>query len=429
MGLFSQEQIEQITSIAKQSQTVVESKKSQSSRGMTAKLAEISKVVQEYFKDSNARLITTASELEQYVSRVIEYGYCAVDTETTGLDRIHDTIVGFSMYYPGEPEVYIPCNHRVPIFDEPYPNQLSYDTVHDILLPIPESSTKIIFANADFDLSMIFKDFNIDFLPNFYYDVILAWRCIKEDERDNALKSLYNKYVLKGAGSPMKFRDFFPPDLFPYCKPEVAKLYAANDAKITFDLFKWQLPYLLKENKRCIDRNLGAIADLVWGVEFPLVHVCQKMHRQGIYLEQSVADRLRIKYANEMAKEEAKLRQIIQELMVDPRYHAKTKPPFKTVDAFNYDSPIDVKWLCYDLLGLESSKTGGTGKEILGTFNLPVTNQILKCRSLGTLISTFVEKLPNAVAPDGKIHCQFKQIGADTGRFSSASPKAYWAVA
>ena len=47
---------------------------------------------------------------------------------------------------------------------------------------------------------------------------------------------------------------------------------------------------------------------------------------------------------------------------------------------------------------------------------------MLKVRSLVTLIGTFVDKLPKATTPDSRIHAQFKQIGAGTGRMSSAEP-------
>ena len=84
---------------------------------------------------------------------------------------------------------------------------------------------------------MIYKDFKVDTIPAFYYDVILAWRCIQENEKDNTLKGLYAKYVKEGKVDPQKFSDFFPVKLFPYCKPEIAALYAANDARITYELF------------------------------------------------------------------------------------------------------------------------------------------------------------------------------------------------
>lgn len=153
-----------------------------------------------------------------------------------------------------------------------------------------------------------------------------------------------------------------------------------------------------------------------------MIAICQRMHRRGIYLEQSAADMLKGKYLPQCDEEHRKLRQMVQELIDDPKYSAFAKPPFSSSNEFNPNSVSHVKWLCYDLLKLDGGKKGGTGKEILGTFNLPVTNQILKCRSLVTLIGTFVEKLPNSTSGDSRIHCQFKQMGADTGRMSSAEP-------
>ena len=413
MGLFNKVQMEKINAAAKKSQQLAEPKKSVSRKSINADLNRISQQVIEYFKDSKARLITSVEQLHDYVSRMAEYGIGGIDTETTGLDRLKDYIVGFSLYFPNDVEVYIPCRHIVPIFDEPYPNQLTYEEIRNELQILVDAKTKLVFANADFDLAMIYKDFKIDFIDNCYYDVIIAWRCLKENERDNTLKGLYNKYPLKGKGDPMKFRDFFSPELFPYVKPDVAKLYAANDAKITYELFLWQLPYITKNNPKCKKHHFEAIADLVWGVEFPMIAVCQRMHRRGIYLEQSAAEMLKRKYLPQCDEEHRKLRQMVQELMDDPKYTASAKPPFSSSSEFNPNSVPHVKWLCYDLLKLDGGKKGGTGKEVLSTFNLPVTKQILKCRSLVTLIGTFVEKLPNSTSSDSRIHCQFKQLGAD----------------
>ena len=128
MGLFSQDQMDQINAVAAKSKEVL--KPIQVSKSITSNQHEIeesTRAVLEYFKDSPAILITTSEELHDYITKAIESGYCAIDTETTGLDRIHDTIVGFSLYYPGGVECYIPCKHLVPIFETPYKNQLSYE--------------------------------------------------------------------------------------------------------------------------------------------------------------------------------------------------------------------------------------------------------------------------------------------------------------
>ena len=241
MPLFSKAVRAQVDAIAAKSrETLQETKKSKSANSVSTELRHLSKIVQDYFKDSKAICIRTKQELHDYVTKCIESGYAGIDTETTGLDRIHDWVVGASLYYPGESSVecYIPMKHLVPIFDKPYDNQLTYREVGEEFQRLANAKTKMIFANADFDLSMIWKDLKVDFNEACYFDVILAWRCLKENEPRNDLKSLYNKYVLRGKGDPKRFSDFFTPQLFPYCDPEIAKLYAANDAKITFELFK-----------------------------------------------------------------------------------------------------------------------------------------------------------------------------------------------
>lgn len=428
MGLFSKVQMEQIQAAAKKSAQPKEpTKKKTSAKSINAKVDAISAKVLEHFKDSKAELISTPEQLHEYITKMCEKGIGAIDTETTGLDRIHDTIVGVSLYYPGGVECYIPIKHRIPIFEEYYKDQLTYKQVGTELQRLVDSKCKLIFANADFDLAMIFKDLKVDLIPVCFYDVILAWRCIKENEKDNSLKGLYTKYVVKGAIDRMKFSDFFTPELFPYCKPQIAKLYAAADAIYTYELFVWQLPYIQKDNLKCQKYHFEAIADLIWGLEFPMMTVCQNMHRRGIYLEQSVAAMLRTKYDAISEKEHTKLREMVRDIMSDTKYRSAVKCPFSSYKDFNPNSIPHVAWLCYDLMKLGDGKNRATGKEVIGLFGEPVTKQILKCRSLVTLIGTFVDKLPNAVGEDKKVHCTFRSIGASTGRMSSADPKqAYW---
>ena len=423
MKLFTESQIDKINKIAEKSKETLSPVKSVNVKSINSDLNEMSQKVLEYFKDSDAILITTETDLHDYITKCIEFGYAGIDTETTGLDRIHDTIVGASLYCPGQPECYIPMKHLVPIFDTPYKDQLTYNQVNKEFQRFAESNIKLIFANADFDLAMIYKDLDVDLSDVCYYDVILAWRCMKENELHNDLKFLYNKYCLKGKGDPMKFKDFFSPQLFPYCKPEVAKLYAANDAKITYELFKWQLPYITKSHPKCQKAHLERIADLVWNVEMPLIKVCQQMHRTGIYLDKNVADKLMNKYNDKYEAAMSDLSSMVQEIIEKSDYSTSAKRPFRTGKDFNPSSPKHVQYLLYTMMKINVGKdNAGTGKEILTDLNLPVTNQILKVRSLSVLINTFVKKLPNSTTSDSRIHAQFRQIGADTGRLSSADP-------
>lgn len=421
-GLFSKAQRAKIDATAVKSEQPLK-KTSVNHKSINNDLNRISQEVLEYFKDSPAILIHNMQELHDYISNMIDAKYGALDCETTGLDRINDNVVGFSLYYPGGVECYIPIKHIRPIVDELRPNQLTYEECRLELQRLIDNKVRLVFANADFDLAMIYKNFKVDLCPICYYDVILAWRCLKENEKSNKLKDLYHKYVLKGEGESKQFSDFFPVNLFPYCNPDIAKLYAANDAKITYELFLWQLPYVMKDNPKCKSKGLENIADLVWNIEMPLIKTCQMMHRNGVYLDKSISDRLNEKYDNTFNSEVEKLRGMVQDILDNPKYHSRAKRPFNSSIDFNYNSTKHVTYLLYSLMNLPTGKGGqSTDKEILRDFNLPITNQLLKVRSLSTLISTFVKKLPNATSSDSRIHCQFKQIGADTGRLSSADP-------
>ena len=425
MGLFTLSQMDKINQVAAKSKEVLEPPKSTKTKSINDELTSISQKILEYFKDSPAQLITTVDELHDYITKAIESGYAGIDTETTGLDRVKDTLVGASLYYPGGVEVYIPMKHLVPIFDTPYKNQLSYEEVGREFQRLADSNIKLIFANADFDLAMIYKDLKVDLSDACFYDVILAWRCLKENEPDNRLKVLYNKYVLKGKGHPMKFQDFFPPTLFPYCKPEIAKFYAANDAKITYELFVWQLPYVTKTHQKCQKAHLERIADLYWNVEVPLIKVCQRMHRTGAYIDKTIANVLAVRYEKKYNAESKALAEMIDKVIADSAYlqPASGKRPFVSGSDFNPKSPVHVKYLVYTLLQVPKGKNGeSTDKDVLRELNIPVINQVLAVRSLSTLIGTFVQKMPRATTSDNRIHAQFKQIGADTGRLSCAEP-------
>ncbi len=425
MGLFTISQIDKINETAAKSKAVLKPPKAKSSSKFNS-LDTVIKEVKDYFADSKAIIIRDRETLHEYVTGIINAGIAGIDTETTGLDKMHDEIVGASLYYPGaEAECYIPLRHRQRIFDDICKNQLTYEDVKEEFNRITNTDTKLIFANADFDLSMIYWNFNVDFCKNFYYDVILAWRCLKEDERDNSLKGLYNKYVLKGKGDPKKFSDFFSVDIFPYCPPEVAGLYAGNDAKITYELYKWQLPYVTKGNPKCEKKNLGAIADIIWNLEFPLVKVCQDMHRTGIQIDNNVAKKLKARYNEKYDRALAELQNMVQDALDNCTKPLPSTRQFTKGEDFNPRSTLHVKFLLKDVLGIIDEKTS-TGKEVLGELNHPIASQILKVRSLSTLINTFVDKLPelSANSKDGRIHPSFKQLGARTGRISSEDPNA-----
>lgn len=417
MPLFTPSQISQINKAAEKSKaTLNPPTQSKKAASIVTELAEASALVQEYFKDSEAVCIKSVEQLHEYIDLAIQCGWVGIDTETTGLDRIHDTIVGWSLYYPGGYEVYIPCKHRVPIFEDLYKDQISYEESRVELQRLVDAKVKMILANADFDIAMIYKDIKVDIIPCVYFDVILAWRCIKEDEKDNALKILWAKYVMKGKVIGKKFSDFFNPKIFPYAKPEIAALYASNDAKITWELFTWQLPYVTIDNPKCKKHHLEDIAKLMWNVEMPMIKVCAMLHRTGFYIDTDTVSALSVSYHERETKEVEKLQNMIQEYINTLDKLTVMNSPFKSGKDFNFSSPVHVKYLLYKMMKIPFPESEGTGKEVLQLVNHPITDQILKARGVNKLINTYVDKLPTTIAKDGRIHGCFKSIGAATGR-------------
>ena len=110
MGFFTQDQIADINRIAAKSKELASPAKKNMGKvsSINDQLNAMSANVLKYFEGSEAILITSKEELHDYITKAIESGYAGIDTETTGLDRIHDTIVGASLYYPGGVECYIP---------------------------------------------------------------------------------------------------------------------------------------------------------------------------------------------------------------------------------------------------------------------------------------------------------------------------------
>ena len=89
-------------------------------------------------------------------------------------------------------------------------------------------------------------------------------------------------------------------------------------------------------------------------------------------------------------------------------------------------SPTQLAILIYDVLKhpvVDKKSPRGTGEEILNKIDIPLSKLILKQRGLLKLINTYIDKLPTCVCEKtNRLHAQFQQLGADTGRFSSKDP-------
>ncbi len=395
-------------------------------------------------------IIQDEQTLSDYVDKCLKNGICSIDTETTGLDPLQDELVGVGIYTPGEKTTYIPINHISYVTGQKVKNQLSLDVVGKYLAKL----------NADID--MFNAAFDIRFIKNHTgtrlkctWDAYLASRCLNENEPNKGLKKLHQKYILRGEEDAFKFDELFKGIDFRYVPIKTAALYAAHDPKITWEYAEYQ---------RNIFRTKENLKDVYWvfkNIEMPVVDVVVDMEDTGVEFDMEYNAQLKEKYhkildekleefqtAYHMYDDEInayKNSEVISDEYIYPdattsagkknKYGKatgkKVSNRVKLDDPINIASVPQLQALLYDIIGLKGpidkktkEPSRSTSEESLkANKDNAVVKAILDYREFATIVSTFIDKLPECVNPkDGRIHCKFNQYGADTGRFSSQDP-------
>ena len=377
-------------------------------------------------------LIQDEDTLHDYISKAIQVGEIAIDTETTGLDPLLDKCVGVCLYTEGEKTAYVPMNHVSYITGERCPNQLDAEVLRVELERLNEHSVDVDMFNAPFDIRVVKK--HIGVVLKCTWDCYVGARLLNDNERAegcrNKLKPLHQKYCLDGVGDAFSFDDLFDKVTFDKIPINVGYLYAAHDAKITWELKKFQEKYIYYEPEcEFSDRNgMNGVSWTFFNVEMPIIPVVVDMEDVGTAFDLEYTHTLSVKY-NAMLEEREKAFHNACYPYLDA-INEKRIQGAKLDDPINIGSPLQLAILLYDIIGLDAGtdkKTGkpirGTGDEILGKLDHPVVGTIREYREVSKLISTYIDKLPNCVNPnDGRIHCKFNQYGADTRRFSSSNP-------
>ncbi len=362
-------------------------------------------------------LIREPDQLYEYMKEMKQVGEGALDTETTGLNPLLVNIVGECIYTPGQKAAYIPINHKSYITGTRTKDQLDEQTVSKIMKEF-HNDIRWIFHNAKYDIRVCRKTLGIDFKP--YWDTMLAAYCIDENE-SHALKDLHLKYCDSTDTESLKFDTLFRGFTFDQVPISVAYLYAAGDALKTFELYEYQ--------KSILNRRNGGTFEVFNTIEMPLITVVADMEDRGVCLDFDICKNLHEKYHSIKEEREHTAQKVISMYDDQIENYKLSHPNCKLSTPISLTSPTQLAILFYDILKLESpdkKSPRGTGENILKHFaegkHKDLCNAILDIRNVDKLLSTYVDKMPNVVLDDGRVHANYNQYGAKTGRFSSSDP-------
>lgn len=383
--------------------------------------------------EDSTQVITDRDELHKYITKAIENGIIAVDTETNNsLQPVSCKLMGACIYTPGLKNVYIPVNHVDPDTNVRLENQLTERDIFEEFSKL-DTGTLILAHNGKFDYEVL--KCTTGWKMNIYWDTLIGARILNENEKAN-LKVQYITHV-DPTVEKYSIDHLFEGVLYEVLDPKLFALYAATDALMTYKLYQYQKKEFEKSDN-------ARIYKLFREIEMPAVEVFAEMELTGVELSMPYAQRLKIKYGkmleNLQVKIDAEFKKYdkqIEDWRKTPE--ANYRPPKKDKPGeydkslseklqvpINTGSPLQMAIFFYDVLKMpvvDKKKPRGTGEDILEQFKLPICDLILQYRGLSKLISTYIDALPNAVNEvDGRVHPNYNQVGAGTGRVSCDNP-------
>lgn len=402
-------------------------------KSISGKVQLAKEMSKEVFADKLDRLelLDNENKIREYIDCAITNGIIAVDTETNGLDRIDGKIAGVCLYTPGQKGVYIPVQHESFMTGIELNTNISKEFMKDQFERMNKSNIKYVLHNAKFDMHILWWMLGIKIIP--YWDTQIGSQLLNENE-PHKLKVLYKKYVDNAdANSKVaSFNSLFKGIEFNKVPPDVAYMYASFDPIMTYELYQFQYDFIDINGKYCKEKGLERVAEVFRNIEMPLIQVVFEMECTGVKIDTDLADKLKAQYTKHKDAAEEKFNLEIEKLndkfdklmIKNPAAYNKL---FKDgIRKVSISSPTQLAILFYDVLEFESpdkKSPRGTGEAILKSFNHPLVDSILEYRSMSKLLSTYIEAIPQHIAKrDNRLHANFNQYGAKTGRFSSSDP-------
>jgi DNA polymerase-1 len=348
-------------------------------------------------------MLITPSRLDKACEVLTQADVIAVDTETHWTKEWHERIlIGLSTYCKwGEKSLtcYFPYRHGHDnkLFSK-Y-NNLDGGTLQTVVEAIKANSSTLLFHNAKFDLT-VFKHEGLE-LDNHFYCTMLMSHMIDENT-DHGLGQLCKllkidpeakdtQEALKSLGNQLGGWHKIP--------PEVMEMYACNDARLTYKLWRKLMP-AFKEQE----------LDKIWPTEEEFCRLLVQMEWEGIGIDVQLGKEL-------SAQAELTMIEIEKNLGFNPM---KVEPLVNKIKELGFKFPE---------LG-KPTKTFPEGRpllpeKILQRMKHPVVERVLEYRGLVKRKSTWFDGLVSFCDPTGRVHPNFKQHGTETSRLSCSQPNMH----
>ncbi len=345
-------------------------------------------------KKKNYQLIKNEKEIEDWMKQSEEIGEFVIDTETSSLDPHTANLVGISISNRIGNACYIPLNHVSG-------HNLNEKKVLSILKNyLEDESIKKIGQNIKFDF-IVFYHRGITL--NSMEDTMLMSYTLDAGKNRHNMDTLSEIHL---GHKTIKFKDLVGTGKkqlnFSEVNVSEAKDYAAEDADITFRLYKIFLKSLKAE-------KLLNIYELF---EKPLIKILAEMEIKGIKLDKSSLNKLSSKFSTKIEKLEKSIFKISKK-------------------TFNIGSTKQLGEIMYNDLKIAALKktkkgsfaTSASVLEDLAFKGYEFPKLILEWRQISKLKNTYSDALPEHINQNTKrVHTSFLLAATTTGRLASSDP-------
>ncbi len=344
--------------------------------------------------NKNYHLISNPDEIDEWVKEAEELGEVAVDTETNSLDPHQAELVGISLSPKIGKACYIPIGHKSS-------KCIKKDIVIKKLKKLLEDpSVKKIGQNIKFDFIVFFKH---GITLSAMEDTMLMSYVLDAGKNRHNMDTLSELHL---GHKTISFKEMVGTGKkeinFSEVEVDKAKDYAAEDADITFRLYKKFLKNLKSEK----------LINIYEIFEKPLIKILAYMEIEGVEIDSKFLQSLSKKFEKKILKLEKDIFKISKK-------------------EFNIGSPKQLGEIIYNdlkIAGLKRTKKGGfaTSASVLEDLAFKgnkFPKLILDWRQLSKLKNTYSDALPEHVNPITKrVHTSFLLAATTTGRLASSDP-------